>query len=415
RYQDITSFTKDLNNLSFEENTAANTAESPVLPLIISEEPEAHIENSETPETIAAATLVENTETTQNILLPENQKPKEKSPILADSRKSLFLRLWPFGVGAALLFLLGILLGGPASQALASTKLFQAALTQQASFQNIFATRTPGNSTQPAVITESPANPIQGIADGTRKKRSQDSMVMVIIPSGTFIMGTDPKIAMAYCRQINNDCQENWFTDEEPVHKIDLDTFWIDQTEVTNSQYGGCVEAGVCAPPSNKSSVSRPEYFGNSEYSDYPVVNVDWNKANTYCSWAGARLPSEAEWEKAARGTDGRSYPWGEGIDPTLANINSKDTTRVGSFLGGISPYGVYDMAGNVWEWTSDWYDVYPGGKISSSTDFGTIFRVVRGGSWYGSFNDSRASNRDRGEITNAFSDLGFRCAMSSK
>lgn len=149
-------------------------------------------------------------------------------------------------------------------------------------------------------------------------------------------------------------------------------------------RYERCVEANVCKPPRESRSYTRTAYYGNVEFDEYPVIYVDWNMAKTYCEWRGGRLPTEAEWEKAARGEDGRTYPWGEGIDCDKANYQSScigDTTKVGSYLEGVSPYGVYDMAGNVWEWVTDWYDGNYYGASPSSNPQGPTFgqyRVLR-------------------------------------
>ena len=173
-----------------------------------------------------------------------------------------------------------------------------------------------------------------------------DGMPLVFVPAGTLHMGGLDVYA------------DN---DELPYHDVTLKAFWMDQTEVTNGMYGLCVQAGTCRPPQKPSSAKRPSYFGDSAFQDYPVIQVTWGDAQAYCAWAGRRLPTEAEWERAACGDDMRTYPWGDEPPSTrYANFNSlvRDTTRVGSYPAGASPYGALDMAGNVWEWVSDFYDV---------------------------------------------------------
>lgn len=177
--------------------------------------------------------------------------------------------------------------------------------------------------------------------------------------------------------------------DEVPVHDVTIDAFWMDQLEVTNAMYSLCVNSGVCEPPQSFESQRRFDYFENSEFKDYPVVYVTWGQAKTYCEWANRRLPTEAEWEGAARGDDLRTFPWGEDKpDWRFANFNFivNDTSRVGSYPLGASPFGVLDMAGNAAEWTNDFYDfdyylitesLNPLGPLTSSS----LNRVVRGGS----------------------------------
>jgi serine/threonine-protein kinase len=242
--------------------------------------------------------------------------------------------------------------------------------------------------------------------DETPEKRTSDmdGMELIYIPAGKFNMGYGTGNA-----------------DESPAHDVMLDDYWIDRTEVTNGQYALCVEAGVCAPPISNGSFARTDYYNNAVYEDYPVIYVNYEQAQDYCEWAGRRLPTEAEWEKAARGTDGRIYPWGNTApSPNLLNFNRNvgDTSAVGSYPNGASPYGVMDMAGNVVEWVADWYDAR---YYNSSTRLDPpgpvvgIERVLRGGSWEDT-GISRIRVVDRiSRQPQARSErfIGFRCAVS--
>jgi formylglycine-generating enzyme required for sulfatase activity len=235
---------------------------------------------------------------------------------------------------------------------------------------------------------------------------------MVYLPAGEFTMGSD-----------------EGSRDELPVHAITLDAFYIDKTEVTNAQFaqflneGGNQEEGGATWLNVEDedcliAESGGQYRPKSGYADHPVIEVTWYGATAYCQWAGRRLPTEAEWEKAARGVEGRAYPWGEGIDCGLANYGGcvGETVAVGSYPTAASPYGALDMAGNVYEWVIDWYDSRyyaasprdnPQGPDSGS------FRGVRGGSWVNGEKRVRAAARFNNAPSNPLNNVGFRCARS--
>lgn len=223
---------------------------------------------------------------------------------------------------------------------------------------------------------------------GSERTSSKDDMVQVYVPEGTFQMGgLDTRAA----------------SDEKPVHRVEMKGYWIDKTEVTNTMFLLCVQEGACSPPQSISSETNSSYFNNPEFSEYPVVNVTWEAARQYCEWAGRRLPTEAEWEYAARGNTVNSFPWGEDApDDTRANINymNRDTSQVGSYPAGASPNGALDMAGNVFEWTSDYYDAgyYASSPASNPAgpELRTAYfkRVVRGGSYADADVEVRVSNR---------------------
>jgi len=203
----------------------------------------------------------------------------------------------------------------------------------------------------------------------------------------------------------------DYYQDETPAHRVNLPAFFIDKTEVTVAAYRKYLtETGK--PP--------PRFFDNERYNAdrQPVVGVDWQEAADYCTWAGKRLPTEAEWEKAARGTDTRYYPWGREPDPKLGNIRGLDdgfryTAPVGSYPQGISPYGVVDLAGNVWEWTESWYGPHPGNTMQSDL-FGEQFKIMKGGSWFSNLDLARAPVRGKALPTQKQNYIGFRCALSA-
>jgi formylglycine-generating enzyme required for sulfatase activity len=229
-------------------------------------------------------------------------------------------------------------------------------------------------------------------------------VTMHLVPAGKFAMGSD------YGRE-----------NEKPVHQVYLDAFYVDIYEVTNALYKACVDADICTPPHFPHSRTHFYYYANAEFSDYPVIFVVWDQAKTYCEWRGAELPTEAQWEKAARGTDGRTYPWGEGIDCNKANYHDGnkfcvgDTMKVGSYESGKSPYGAYDLVGNVWEWTADWYSAtyYDNSPAENPAgpDSGQ-YRVLRGDSWSLNAYDPRVPTRLWDSPDGFYYyDFGFRCA----
>jgi serine/threonine-protein kinase len=269
--------------------------------------------------------------------------------------------------------------------------------------------------------------------------RPADKMVMVYVSAGKFTMGKTAKDALAACSKFENDCAPliDW-SDEQPPHTVYLDAFRIDKTDVTNAMYAKCVSAGACQKPLSSSSAMRSSYFGNPQYNNYPVINVNWDMAQAYCKWAGVRLPTEAEFEKTAIGTDGRTYPWGNQL-PTcsLTNFGTvpgagdcvSDTSAVDSYPSGTSPYGALDMDGNVIDWVSDWYSpTYyasspasnPTGPTSGSSNppLGPSTgqsHVLRGAYWDEEGGALFSSNRNWYDPQAINLDaIGFRCAVSA-
>ena len=231
-------------------------------------------------------------------------------------------------------------------------------------------------------------------------------MEFVRVPAGGFLMGSDKK----------KDKQAR--DDETPQHNVMLGATLIGKYPVTNREYRAFVMA---------TGYRQPGHWENGEIpagkQEHPVVNVSWQDAVAFCEWGSQasgqrlRLPSEAEWEYAARGTDGRTYPWGEGIDSSRANYagNIGDTTAVGRYASGASPYGALDMAGNVWEWVADWYGPYAVGSASNPTGPASgDGRVLRGGSWGFNVVFTRSAYRywDLPSVT--YDNSGFRCARSN-
>jgi formylglycine-generating enzyme required for sulfatase activity len=268
----------------------------------------------------------------------------------------------------------------------------------------------------------------------------KDGMALVHVPAGSFAMGSDV------------------WDEELPVHNVYLNGYWIDQTEVTNAMFAKFIEATLYQTDAEKigsgwdwnvnegvwrkvegANWRQPRGAGSdiTGLENHPVVQVSWNDAQAYCEWAGRRLPTEAEWEKAARGSkDNRSYPWGDDVaeagkrlnfaDRNLpvnwANLQADDgfeyTAPVGSYSLGVSPYGVLDMSGNVWEWTADRYsiDYYSRSEPQNPTGPANGKRhVLRGGSWFNDLRDMRSAYRAADLPDASYTDLGFRCSQSEK
>lgn len=264
---------------------------------------------------------------------------------------------------------------------------------------SIAATITPIPTTtpRPTPLTPYPA-----------EMKDKKGVIMSLVPSGSFFLGS-----------------AGGNPDEQPVLAIYLNAFYIDRYEVTNAAYRSCVDENFCEPPSQIRSATRANYYGNAMFDNFPVIFVNWNMAKQYCEWRGAYLPTEAQWEKAAKGTGQFTYPWGEGLDCTYANYGGantsgcqSDTSVVGKYKKGESPYGVYDMAGNVEEWVKDWYDyshylslsngfIEPQGPATGS------LRVVRGGSWSYPDNNVTTTNRNAIVPSETSAHIGFRCVSN--
>ena len=225
---------------------------------------------------------------------------------------------------------------------------------------------------------------------GSTKINPKDGAVMVYVPAGQFLMGSK---------------QGEGYQQEHPQHEVYLDGYWIYKNDVTVAQYRKFCTA------TRRNMPDRP-VRGWKE--DHPVVCVSWDDAKAYCDWVGTTLPTEAQWEKAARGTDGRNYPWGNDWDKTKGNSADsglKATTPVGSYPGGASPYGCLDMAGNVWQWCADWYGPYDAAATENPAGPATGgFRVLRGGSWVNPSGSCRSAYRgDLNPVGRGYG-IGFRC-----
>ena len=285
-------------------------------------------------------------------------------------------------------------------------------------------THTPSSMTftPTNLITLAPTKtivPTPTLGIGSTMVSEKDGATLVFVPAGDFLMGSADDDLLAA-------------PDEKPQHKVTLDAFWIDKTEVTNAMYAKCVADGVCKKPFKLSSSTHPNYFGNSEFDNSPVIYVDWNMAKTYCEWAGRELPTAAQWEKAARGPNGNIYPWGnvfDGLRGNFCDVNCakpwanktfndgySDVSPVGKFPLGQSFYGALDMAGNVGEWVNDWYSETYYQNSPSVNPLGPstgTYRGLRGGSfiWKSDYVRAADNGYDLPKVPGKY--FGIRCAFS--
>jgi formylglycine-generating enzyme required for sulfatase activity len=259
----------------------------------------------------------------------------------------------------------------------------------------------------------------------------QTGAKMRFVKSGEFTMGYEAEEALSECKKYSSNCLLNQYIGAEPVEPVYLAPYYIDTYEVTNRAYQKCVEAKICQPPKKTGSTTRTEYFGTKEFALFPVVYVDWEMAKTYCEeWREARLPTEAEWEKAARGSNGYLFPWGNELGGLLANFCDKncflssanknlvddypDTAPVYALSGGVSVDGVYNLAGNVWEWVSSLYKPYPYDPDDGRENLEQPgIRVLRGGSWRDDVSSVFSFTRNGYDPSTANDSIGFRCAKT--
>jgi len=316
--------------------------------------------------------------TTDTFEQPKPAPPKNQAPTIKPAKKPPNWLPWATGGVFLLVALFGWQTGSGPSQ----------------TFPN--KTPTPTNTLKPTTTEE--------LSIDSSITREKDGMKMLYIPAGEFQMGS-----------------KDGESDEQPIHSVYLDAYWIDETEVTKAMYTKCVAISVCSTPYDSD-------FGDSSYSNHPVKFVSWFDAETYCEWAGARLPSEAEWEKAARGDlESKKYPWGDKSPSCQAgakngaqytscnNYTINQTVSVGSFSP--NSFGIYDMAGNVWEWVADWHDSEYYANSPSNNPSGPSsgeLRVLRGGSWGGGEFYLRSAYRFRYDPAKSYAGIGFRCLHSA-
>lgn len=402
RYEDVSAFISALEDLHMsmpvipaeQEHIEENyeiASQKPMAPV------STEISTQIMPETLHAVDVVESPKVEEPLSAKVSVAPVPSSKKFSLAGK----RLWISGVA----ILLAIGLGTPFIGRWFSSRLVEAeqatailALTispgaELQSLETIRVSETATLTVTPAETSTPTLLPLQ------TELTDSHGVQMVLVPEGDFLMGANYEQA-----------QPN----ELPLHRVFLNAYYMDKYEVTNALYKECVDAGVCDRPVNVTK------YNTAQYAQHPVTWVYWSMAKEYCEWRGSRLPAEAEWEKAARGTDRRIYPWGNGIDKTYANFDNAigDTTPVGNYPKGVSRYGLYDMAGNVEEWVADWYgeSYYAISPDSNPTGPETgDYHILRGGSWRSGKYQITSSARDA--YLPMFSENyypGFRCAKDA-
>ena len=342
---------------------------------------------------------------------PVGRVSNPTKPVAPKERRAKSLTYSFWGIGLLVLFLGGFGLNYLFKNTPVATVMVSPTNTATPKPPN--STKVPFTSTLTSAPTKTPI-PTLNLGIGSTLVSEKDSMTLLYVPAGEFTMGSN-----------------TGNRDERPVHQVYLDAFWIDQSEVTNEMYAKCVAAQKCDAPKDRTS-----HYGNSRYANSPVIYVSWNDALAYCSWADRRLPTEAEWEKAASWDEFIQekyvYPWGNYFNDTFVNFCDVNCNSYGAdknyndgyggvapvknYPNGVSPYGVYDMAGNVWEWVSSLYEPYPYDPYDGRENINSLDqRVFRGGSWNSGWNSvpGAAVRYGRNDPTFSNDDLGFRCSRS--
>ncbi|MBL8057842.1 MAG: SUMF1/EgtB/PvdO family nonheme iron enzyme, partial [Anaerolineales bacterium] len=424
RFQSAAEMARALRGLKLLETAvtppapATAVAPPPVLPATAVKPPEKTVAPP-TPATVAAAPPEPAPAAAAPPLRapPAAEPPARSAPPPAAPAQKRGLPIVPL-IGLAVVILGGVIVFGflrnrgqdRAANATASQAALAALATTPAPTQ---APATAAPTQPPATATTAPtavpptrapsATPPPPTAAPTRTVPPTETVVpipagMVLIPPGRFEMGSATGQA-----------------DERPVHPVSLTGFFLDKFEVTNGRYQRCVDAGQCQPPAQRGSFTRAAYFTAPDFADFPVIQVTWDQAVAFCTFEGKRLPTEAEWEYAARGGTERVFPWGDAFEPARVPATSRDTVAVGT-LDNASPFGVLDMSGNVNEWVADWYArAYLAGPAENplGPDRGAR-RVYRGGSFDNSDGAFYTTTRRYNQFPGFHdADVGFRCAQS--